>query len=204
MILEELHGPVCLVLSRQNVPILDRTVLAPRRGAAPRRLRARRRRGARRRAGRDGFGGLDSARRARPSCAGGCARCASSRCRAGSSSTRRAAEYREEVLPAAVTKISVEAAATFGWARWVDASIGIDSFGASGQGAKVLAHFGISPEAVAVRVREILVEPAQALSARSSRSQPRSRCLRPLSGSSSTSCVRPRRSARRSPPASSA
>ena len=58
--------------------------------------------------------------------------------------------------PADVPKISVEAGATFGWSRWVDASIGIDSFGASGKGDKVLAHLGISPEAVAERVAEIL------------------------------------------------
>ena len=70
-------------------------------------------------------------------------------------------EYREDVLPADVPKISVEAATTFGWSRWVDASIGIDSFGASGPGAKVLAHFGITPEAVAARVAEIVAEPAQ-------------------------------------------
>ena len=63
-------------------------------------------------------------------------------------------EYREDVLPADVPKISVEAATTFGWSRWVDASIGIDTFGASGKGDKVLEHFGISPGSVAERVQE--------------------------------------------------
>jgi transketolase len=52
--------------------------------------------------------------------------------------------------------VSVEAAATFGWSRWVDASIGIDRFGASGPGGKVLEHFGISPAAVASRVAELV------------------------------------------------
>ena len=54
-----------------------------------------------------------------------------------------------------------EGASTFGWSRWVDASVGIDTFGASGPGGAVLAHFGISPEAVATRVQETVAELAQ-------------------------------------------
>src|SRR5206468_551326 len=38
----------------------------------------------------------------------------------------QAASYRDEVLPDGLPKISVEAAATFGWSRWVDRAIGID------------------------------------------------------------------------------
>ena len=71
-------------------------------------------------------------------------------------------EYRAEVLPAGIPKISVEAAATFGWSRWVDASIGIDRFGASGKGDKVLEHFGISPAAVAEQVQALVAELAEA------------------------------------------
>ena len=73
----------------------------------------------------------------------------------------QAASYQDEVLPASVPKISVEAASTFGWARWVDHAIGIDRFGASGPGGEVLAHFGISPDAVADRVAAALGELAQ-------------------------------------------
>src|SRR5438067_4117290 len=58
----------------------------------------------------------------------------------------QAASYRQEVLPPGLPKISLEAASTFGWARWVDHAIGIDSFGASGPGDEVLAHFGIHPD----------------------------------------------------------
>jgi transketolase len=75
---------------------------------------------------------------------------------------RQPSSYREEVLPDGVTKISLEAASTFGWSRWVDSSIGIDSFGASGPGGQVLAHFGISPESVASRVEETIAELASA------------------------------------------
>ena len=66
------------------------------------------------------------------------------------------AEYQDEVIPPDLPSISVEAGATFGWSEWVDHSIGIDRFGASGKGDKVLAHLGISPEAVAARVQEFL------------------------------------------------
>ena len=67
-------------------------------------------------------------------------------------------EYRDEVLPRSTLKISVEAAATFGWAKWVDASIGIDRFGLSGKGDKVLEHFGISPNGVASKVEQLIGE----------------------------------------------
>ena len=49
--IDRTHGPVALVLTRQNVPVLDRSMLRLGRGPAPRRLRARRRR--RRRPGGD-------------------------------------------------------------------------------------------------------------------------------------------------------
>ncbi len=68
----------------------------------------------------------------------------------------QSAAYRAEVLPAGVPKISVEAGTSFGWSKWVDHSVSIDTFGASGPGGKVLAHFGISPENVAARVEEVL------------------------------------------------
>ena len=43
-------------------------------------------------------------------------------------------EYREQVLPADVPTLAVEAAATFGWERYADDTIGIDHFGASAPG----------------------------------------------------------------------
>ena len=56
--------------------------------------------------------------------------------------------YQEAVLPAAVTKrVTIEAAATFGWAKFAGshgASIGIDHFGASAPGDLVLDQLGIN------------------------------------------------------------
>jgi transketolase len=58
-------------------------------------------------------------------------------------------DYHASVLPAAVPSLSVEAGSTFGWARWVDASIGIDDFGASAPGDEVLERYGINAGHVA-------------------------------------------------------
>jgi transketolase len=67
--------------------------------------------------------------------------------------------YRDQVLPPAVrARLSVEAAATFGWTRWVGEdgeSVGIDHFGASAKGELVLEKFGFTPDNVAVRARTL-------------------------------------------------
>ena len=73
----------------------------------------------------------------------------------------QAASYQDEVLPAGLPKISLEAASTFGWSRWVDHAIGIDGFGTSAPGAEALAHFGITPDVVAEQVAAALAELAQ-------------------------------------------
>jgi transketolase len=151
-ILDELRGPICLVLSRQNVPILDRSVLAPASGL---------RRGAYVLADADSpdvvlvatGAEVGTALGARELLAEGGIQARVVSMPSWELLDAQPADYREEVLPAGVLKISVEAASTFGWAAYVDDSIGIDRFGASGKGDKVLEHLGISPAAVAERVR---------------------------------------------------
>jgi len=64
--------------------------------------------------------------------------------------------YRDAVLPPGVPRLSVEAAATLGWERYADASVGIDRFGASAPGAEVLDKLGINPTHVAERARALL------------------------------------------------
>ena len=64
--------------------------------------------------------------------------------------------YRESVLPAGVPKVSVEAAISMGWERWVDASVSIDRFGASAPGDVVLEKLGITPQHVAEVARGLL------------------------------------------------
>ena len=68
-------------------------------------------------------------------------------------------QYREEVLPVAVLKVSVEAGSTLGWERWVGDSgiaIGIDRFGASAPWQEVYSRYGISAAAVRGAVRKVL------------------------------------------------
>jgi transketolase len=74
---------------------------------------------------------------------------------------RKHPEYRESVLPSAVTaRVSVEQASTFGWARYVGASgysIGMKTFGASAPLKELQKKFGFTPEAVVAAAREQLV-----------------------------------------------
>jgi transketolase len=63
--------------------------------------------------------------------------------------------YRDQVLGSA-PRVSVEAAATFGWERIVGPdglSIGLDHFGASAPAGEIAEHLGFTPRAVAERVR---------------------------------------------------
>jgi transketolase len=64
--------------------------------------------------------------------------------------------YQERVLPPDVPKLAVEAATSFGWARWADASVSIDHFGASALGTKVLEEFGYTADNVAAAARALL------------------------------------------------
>jgi transketolase len=67
--------------------------------------------------------------------------------------------YRTGVLGEGLPRISLEAAATFGWERIVGAgglSIGIDHFGASAPAGDLAEEFGFTPGAVAGRIREWL------------------------------------------------
>ncbi|MEZ5142778.1 MAG: transketolase [Acidimicrobiales bacterium] len=68
-------------------------------------------------------------------------------------------DYQDAVLPDGVPTLSVEAATTFGWARWADDSVGIDRFGASAPGAVALANLGINPDHVVERARNLLNRP---------------------------------------------
>ena len=65
----------------------------------------------------------------------------------------QAKEYRESVLPPAVTaRVSVEAGRTLGWERYVGISglsIGVDTFGASAPYQRIYEEYGLTAERVA-------------------------------------------------------
>jgi transketolase len=64
--------------------------------------------------------------------------------------------YRQGVMLSGVPRVSVEAGATFGWAAWAQASVGIDHFGASAPGAELMQHFGITADHVVETVEQLL------------------------------------------------
>ncbi len=69
-------------------------------------------------------------------------------------------EYRDAVLlPSCRARVSVEAASTLGWERWVGddgASVGMTGFGASGPAKDLFEQFGFTPENVAEQGRQVL------------------------------------------------
>lgn len=73
---------------------------------------------------------------------------------------RQPSEYRDEVLPPDVPfRVAVEAAQPMSWYRWVGDRgdvIGIERFGASAPAKRLFQEFGFTPEAVADRVRRLL------------------------------------------------
>jgi transketolase len=148
------EGPVALLLTRQNVPVLDRTSLGPAEGALY---------GAYVLAEADDSGMPDAiivatgsevhvALEARALLAerGVAARVVSMP--SWEIFEAQGEEYKRSVLPPEVeVRVSVEAGVTLGWERYVGSrgtSVGVDRFGASAPGEKVLTGLGIIPEKV--------------------------------------------------------
>jgi transketolase len=164
MALAHTGGPVALVLTRQKMPVLDRTVVAPADGLA---------RGAYVLV--ESAGGapdiiliatgsevalaLEAHARLTADGAGGVA------CRVVSMPCWELFEsqpqpYRDMVLPPAVrARVSIEAASRFGWERYVGTDgecVGIDRFGASAPGPTLMREFGFTPERVVEVARQVV------------------------------------------------
>jgi transketolase len=156
--MERADGPTVLALSRQKLPVLDRTRLAPASGAA-----------------RGGYVLLDAPDQkpvAVVIATGAEVHLALQAVKALHADgvavrlvslpsweifAAQPQEYRDRVLPPSVrARVSIEAAATFGWRRWVgDAgvTIGIDRFGASAPADRLFAEFGFTAKRVIEAVR---------------------------------------------------
>ncbi|WP_432123758.1 transketolase [Streptomyces sp. C10-9-1] len=164
------HEPAALVLSRQALPTLDRSVLAPASGTA---------RGAYVLA--DAPDGapqvlllatgsevsLALSAREELAAEGIAARVVSMPC--WELFDRQPREYREAVLPPGVTaRVGVEQASTFGWDRYVGdrgAVVGMHTYGASAPLKKLITKFGFTPERVAQVARDVLAGREQPRSA---------------------------------------
>ena len=71
----------------------------------------------------------------------------------------QSAEYKASVLPAGVPKLAVEAGSTLGWWKYVGLDgdvIGIDRFGASAPGPKVMAELGFSAANIVARAKKLV------------------------------------------------
>jgi transketolase len=157
--LERADGPVALSLSREKVPTLDRSDLAPASGLA---------RGAYTlwesgppeliliATGAQVGLTLEAGRRLAAD--GTAVRVVSMPC--WELFEEQPAEYRDEVLPPEVkARLSVEPGVALGWSRWVGdrgASISIEHFGASAPGTTVLEQFGYNVDNVVARASALL------------------------------------------------
>ncbi len=156
------EGPTAIVLSRQDLPVLDRDRLAPAR------LLTR---------GAYVLAGSDSRRDDLVLLASGSevhvALAAGELLRSEHGLSARVVSmpswelfeqqderYRRRVLPPDIpVRLAVEAAASLGWSRWVGnrgAAVGVDRFGASAPGSVVLEQYGFTAENVAARALELL------------------------------------------------
>jgi transketolase len=159
--LEREDGPVALLLSRQNVPVLDRSVLAPAEQLE-----------------RGGYVLWDSGTEIPEIILIATGAEVPSTFAAGQALAERgthvrvvsmpcvelfeaqAQDYRDEVLPRAVrTRLAVEPGATISWWKWVGSDgdvLGLDRFGASAPGATVLKELGFSIEGITARAQALL------------------------------------------------
>ena len=65
-------------------------------------------------------------------------------------------DYRDDVLPADVPKLAIEAGVRFGWDRYAEDVVSIDRFGASAPGDVVMRELGITPEHAVERALALL------------------------------------------------
>lgn len=74
--------------------------------------------------------------------------------------------YRKRVLPGGSVRIGIEAAARFGWDKWLTGErgsskksdfVGMEGFGASAPIDELYKHFGITAEAVVAKAEALLV-----------------------------------------------
>jgi len=164
--LEDVEGPVCLILTRQGLPVLDRTggalaasaglargayVLSePAEGPARAALVA---------SGSEVSVALD----AQAELAAGGVPIAVISMPSWELFAAQDREYRDSVLAPEVPKVSIEAGIGQGWSGWVDASVSIERFGASAPGAEVMEKLGMTPaKAVAAVLAMLADDPALA------------------------------------------
>jgi len=150
MILQFRHEPVCLILSRQNMPTLDRTRYSPATGLAKGAYILATAAGDR----------LDVILIGTGSEVSLCVDAYEKLTRAGIKARvvsmpswqlfeHQSQDYKDSVFPPAVkARVSVEQASTVGWDRYAGRTIGMHTFGASAPLKELQKKFGFTPDAV--------------------------------------------------------
>ena len=69
---------------------------------------------------------------------------------------RQTLQYQQSIISPTVPSISIEAGSTYGWNKWAEVTIGIDSFGTSAPGDIALAEFGISTRTLVEAANNLL------------------------------------------------
>ena len=69
---------------------------------------------------------------------------------------RQDPDYRKEVLPDGIPVVGVEAGVSFGWDQWADRTVTINQFGKSAPGDQVMQVLGISASAIEAAARDLL------------------------------------------------
>lgn len=64
--------------------------------------------------------------------------------------------YKNSVLKKGVKKLAVEMASSYGWHKYVDETLCIDTFGASGNGSEVMNFFGFNKETVVEKIKKLI------------------------------------------------
>jgi transketolase len=156
LIMQFRHEPVCLILSRQNMPTLDRAKYAPASGLTK------------------GAYILGDAKGGAPDviligtgsevslCVDAYEKLTAEGIKARVVSMpswelfeHQSEQYQESVLPAKVkARVSVEQASTFGWDRYAGRRVGMHTFGASAPLKELQKKFGFTPDAVVAAAKE--------------------------------------------------
>ena len=70
-------------------------------------------------------------------------------------------DYVDAVFPEGVPVVACEAGSSFGWERWADLSITVDTWGASGAASKLMEEYGFTPDAVVEAALLLLEGPGE-------------------------------------------
>jgi transketolase len=152
VILEDLEGPAALILSRQDLPVLDRERYGAASGVG---------RGAYILSDAENAEAIIIATGSEVWVALAAAEQVDAPVRVVSMPSwelfeQQDEDYKNSVLPVDLPTVSVEAGVRMGWERYADEIVSIDRFGASAPGEMVLGKLGITPENVAAHVRDLL------------------------------------------------